>query len=76
MNKKELIRETNKGVGFLYDYIAEHYWEASKEELKEILLAVLGVVLDKCCGEEDEEAAGQLIVDELAGRGYGEDDVD
>lgn len=73
MNEKELIRETNKGVGFLYDYIAEHYWEASKEELKEVLLSVIGVIIDKCYGDEDEEAAGQLIVDELAGRGFGEE---
>ena len=70
---KDLIQATAESGAYLYDYIADHYWEMSKEELKEVLLAVLGVSLDSCKGEDDEKALGQKIVEELGSRYYGED---
>ena len=70
---KDLIQTTAKSGALLYDYIADHYWEMSKEELKEVLLAVLGVSLDNCRGEEDEKTLGDLIVTELGSRYYGEE---
>jgi len=74
--KKELVKITKENGCNLYDFIANHYWEMSKEELKEVLLAVLGVCIDKCCGDEDEKALGELIVNELEYRffGIGEDE--
>ena len=71
--EKELIQTTNESGANLYDFIAEHYWEMSKDQLKEVLLAVLGVCLDKCCGDEDEKALGEIIVNELGNRYFGED---
>ena len=71
---KELVKATAKSVGLLYDYIANHYWEMSKEELKEVLLAVLGVSLDNCHSEKDEEILGDLIVTELGNRYYGDEE--
>ena len=70
---KKLIQTTSESAAYLYDYIADHYWEMTKDELKEVLLATLGVCLDKCCGEDDEKALGQLLVEELGNRYYGED---
>lgn len=72
--RKNLIEATKQGS--LYDYIANHYTRMSNYELKEVLLAVLGVGLDKCgvAGNRDEEAAySELLVEELASRGYEED---
>lgn len=70
-SEKELVRATEKGS--LYDYIAEHYHEMSTYELKEVLLAVLGVGYDSCKGEEDEKEYARLLTEELANRGFGED---
>ena len=70
---KELVKTTAKNGALLYDYIADHYWEMSRDELKEVLLAVLGVALDNCHSEEDEEVLGDLIATELGNRYYGED---
>ena len=49
----------------LFDFIANEYDDMTKYELKEVLLAVLGVCYDKCCGDEDEEALMELIRNEL-----------
>lgn len=70
-SQKGLVRATNKNR--LYDYIAEHYYEMSKDDLKEVLLAVLGVGYDQCHGEADEKAYMELITNELASRDFGED---
>lgn len=52
-------------VNHVYDYIANHYTEMSTYDLKEVLLAVLGVCFDSCCGDEDEDALMELIYNEL-----------
>ena len=74
-SQKGLVQATEKGQ--LYDYIAEHYYEMSKDDLKEVLLAVLGVGYDQCgvgANRDEEEAAyHQLIVEELGNRYFGED---
>ena len=49
----------------LFDFIADEYDGMTKYELKEVLLAVLGVCYDKCCGDEDEAALMELIRNEL-----------
>lgn len=73
--RKNLIEATKQGS--LYDYIANNYTRMSNYELKEVLLAVLGVELDKCgvgANRDEEEAAySELLVEELASRGYEED---
>lgn len=71
-SQKGLVQAANNNR--LYDYIANHYHEMSKWDLKEVLLATLGVCYDKCCGDEDEEALMELITEELADRSFGEDD--
>lgn len=59
----------------LYDYIANHYTEMGTYDLKEVLLAVLGVCYDLCHGYEDEEALINLIEEELKeGRDFGGDE--
>lgn len=70
-SQKGLVQATNKNR--LYDYIANHYNDMSKYELKEVLLAVLGVGYDQCHGEADEKAYMELITNELASRDFGED---
>lgn len=49
----------------LFDFIANEYGDMTKYELKEILLAVLGVGYDGCHSEEDERAWMELIYNEL-----------
>ena len=71
--RAELVRTTAENGCNLYDFIANHYWEMSKEDLKEVLLAVLGVCVDKCYGDEDEKALGELICNELECRFFGID---
>lgn len=70
-SEKGLVQAIEKGQ--LYDYIAEHYHEMSTYELKEVLLAVLGVGYDSCKGEADEKEYARLIVEELGNRYFGED---
>lgn len=76
--EKELVKAT--AAGSLYDFIAEHYYEMSKHELKEVLLAVLGVGLDQCGvganRDIEEEAYAELLVNELESRDFGIDDED
>lgn len=69
-SQKSLAQATEKGR--LYDYIAEHYYEMSAYELKEVLLAVLGVGYDSCKGEADEKEYARLLTEELANRDFGE----
>ena len=60
-------------VNRLYDYIANHYTEMSQYDLKEVMLALIGVCYDKCYGDEDEEALMELIIEELEEREFGEE---
>ncbi len=73
--EKKLVQAVNEGGGgYLYDFIADHYWEMTTYQLKEVLLAVLGVCLDKCYDLGDEEELGHLIIHELQARMFGFDD--
>ncbi len=65
-SREDLVKAIEEG--HVYDYIANHYHEMSTFDLKEVLLAVLGVCYDKCCGDEDEEALMELIREELVER--------
>ena len=67
--RKEVVQATNKNR--LFDFIANNYNDLSKYELKEIILTILGVCYDKCCGDEDEEALMNLIIEEFESRGFG-----
>ena len=69
--EQELTNALAKGT--LYDFIANNYYQMSNYELKELLLSVLGVALDRCCGDEDEEALHNLIKDECVFRDLIED---
>ena len=70
--EQELVKATGKGE--LYDFIADHYWEMTTYQLKEVLLAVLGAGLDNCCSDEDEKKYAELLVGELESRYFGIDD--
>lgn len=72
-SQKGLVQATEKGQ--LYDYIAQHYYEMTTYDLKEVLLAVLGVGYDSCRGEADEEEYARLIVNELGNRYFGEEQI-
>jgi hypothetical protein len=53
-------------VNRIYDYIANHYTQMSTYDLKEVLLAVLGVCYDThFTSDEDEDALMELIYNEL-----------
>lgn len=71
---KGLIKAANEG--FLFDYIAQWYTQISNYELKEVLLAVLGVGYDLCgIGSNSyikESKYNHLILEELANREFGE----
>ena len=60
--------------GYLFDYVAQWYYQMSKDDLKEVLLATLGVCLDKCCSDEDERNLSELLVGELESRYFGIDE--
>lgn len=68
--EKELVKAAAEGR--LYDFIAAHYREMTTWQLKEVLLAVLGVGLDNCQSDKDEEVYADLIVTELECREFGE----
>ena len=70
--QKGLVRAVANG--FLYDYVAQWYYQMSPYELKEVLLAVLGVTFDNCKSDEDEKAFSQLVVNELADRDFGSEE--
>lgn len=74
--EKELVKATAAGAANLYDFIDNNYKVMCKMQLKEVLLAVLGVGLDQCHGDEDEKAYGELLVNELTDRYFGVDDED
>lgn len=57
----------------LYDFVANDYYRLTKEELKEVLLGVLGVVYDNCKSEDDEVAFNNLLDTELKERGAYDD---
>ena len=67
--EEKLVLATRDGN--LYDFIANHYYEMSNYQLKEVLLAVIGVGLDNCKG--DEEGYAKQILDELECRFWGID---
>lgn len=70
--EKELVRATNNGE--LFEFIACNYTTMTPYQLKEVLLAVLGVVYDNCGAgasrDEDYEAFQKLVVKELIDRGF------
>lgn len=74
-SRKGLVKATE--AGYLYDYIAQWYYQMSTYDLKEVLLAVLGVGLDQCgvgANRDVEEAAyNELLLERLADREFGED---
>lgn len=59
---KQAIREHR-----LYDYVANHYYEASKEDLKDLCLEILYGALDQMSGE-DEEIYYEILGSELDDR--------
>ena len=65
---KGLIKATNGG--YLYDYIAHWYYQMDTYELKEVLLAVLGILMDLC---EDEDLLIDYILNELKNRDFAEE---
>lgn len=67
--EKEVVQACNENK--LYDYIANNYYHMNNYELKEVLLAVLGVGYDNCRSEKDEVAYSKKIIDELGNRGWG-----
>ena len=65
--------------GRLWDFLAEEYHNATKYELKEIILAILGVVYDHCgrgtaSSDEDYLAFQKLIEEELHERSFFDED--
>lgn len=56
--------------GTLFDYIANEYPNFYKYELKEILLAIIGVVYDNCKGEDDYLQFQQQVKEELKDRSF------
>lgn len=50
---KEVIKAIRNGEG--YDYIANHYYEFTKEELKDIILECLFVIDDNKAKDVAEE---------------------
>lgn len=52
MNKEELIQALKEGT--LFDFIANNYHNASKWELKEIILAILSVLYDNYKGDYED----------------------
>lgn len=56
----------------LYDFVANHYWEMSKEQLKEVTLSILGVVYDNmgagASKDSEWDAFSEHVIDEYKGR--------
>lgn len=72
-SRKGLIEAIKEN--WIYDYIASHYTEMGTFDLKEVLLAVLGVCYDEWRGEENEKKLMELIEEELVEcREFGGDD--
>lgn len=68
-SQEGLVKATAKN--YLFDYVAQWYPQMSKEDLKEVILALLGVGYDNCKSEEDENTYADLIVAELESRYFG-----
>ena len=68
-SKEGLIKAVS--AGYLYDYIAQWYYQMGEYDLKEVLLAVLATGLDNCYSDEDEKNYNQQILDELECRFFG-----
>lgn len=69
---KGLVRATANG--FLFDYIAQWYYQMDQYELKEVLLAVLGVSLDKAEKLDEEKEYHEALLEELGLRDFGLED--
>lgn len=56
----------------LYDFVANHYWEMTKEQLKEVTLSILGVVYDNmgagASKDEEWESFEEEVIEEYKGR--------
>ena len=66
-DQKDLIQAFREGNA--YDYVATHYWEMSKEELKDVILETLwhaAEAIDK--GYLKEITMLRLIADEIEDR--------
>lgn len=71
MNEQELKAALKEGT--LFDYIANNYPCISNHNLKEIILAILGVIYD-INGEEDYLAFQKKVEEELHNRYFFEED--
>ena len=72
LDLKEAINE-----GRLYDFIANFYYQMSKDDLKEIILAMAGVVYDRTGHNDDDyHAFEELVLEELHERQFFEEDYD
>lgn len=69
-SQKGLVKAANKGA--LIDYVANHYTEMSKWDLKEVLLSVLYAINDEM-GEDELDMIQRATTNELADRDFGED---
>ena len=66
---KEIIKACENGE--LYDYIANNYYAITREDLKEVILSMLGVIYDKN-GDNDYIAFNKLVGEEYKERNYEE----
>ena len=62
-DKKDLLAALKEGEG--YDYIADHYWEMSKEDLKDVALELIWLIQDEM---GDKVSAFDPAIDELKDR--------
>ena len=69
--EKELLKALEEGR--LMDFIANEYPAMSNYQLKEIIMALLGVVWDNRKGEDDYIAFEHQVRDELTDRDFFED---
>ena len=72
MNRQQLKEAIDNNC--LYDFIANNYNMMTREELKEVLLAVLGICYDRCFGKNAEKMLMLDIEKELCNREFFEDD--
>lgn len=69
--EKEFIEALH--TGRLYDFVAEHYWEMTKEELKELVLNLEWVATTDLTNSEVEEFYKSLE-EELENRDFFHED--
>lgn len=63
--------------GGLYDFVATFYYQMSKDDLKEIILAMAGVVYDNTgYNDDDYHSFEKLVLEELHERQFFEEDYD